>query len=398
MNQLIQLVEYESLYLPPSELAEVDAQRIFIQFGDKVSVEWPTPRTGNRWKLTSLGWVGFIPLGENRGISLQPKVPLCNFFRMLEYAYDLESFKLLEGQYDCKSIREFYERLAKILAARLLDRAREGLFKTYREEFDELSYVRGSIDISVLSRIPVKTRVPCNFEDHTVDLEENQIIAWTLHTILRSGICTNWSIPLLRKADGVMRHSVALQPFDGFDCVGRTYNRLNSDYEVMHKLCRFFLENTGPTQNLGDRTMVPFLVDMSRLFELFVARWLRQNLSSRYRLGMQVPFAIGEKGALRMVMDLVLYHQNTKSPIFILDTKYKAHSVVSNDDYNQVVAYADAVGCDSAILIYPRKLECPLDERPGRIRVKTAVFDVGMDLDLAGRKLMECLFESCASG
>ena len=394
MIQIIELVEYESCFLAPSELNEEDAKRIDIQFGDKVSVEPPTWKTDDQWKLTSQGWVGFVPIGENRGISLQPKVPLQNLFKMLEYAYDLKSFKLLEGLYDCKSIHDFYERLATILSKRLLERAREGLYKTYKEEYEDLSFIRGSIDIIALSRNPVKVRVPCFYEDHTIDVEENQIIAWTLHTILRSGICTDRSIPILRKAERVLRNSVDLKPFCDFDCVGRTYNRLNADYEILHKLCRFFLENTGPTQNLGDRTMVPFLVDMARLFELFVARWLKQNLDSRYLLKTQESFAIGEKGTLKMVMDLVLYDRETRVPLCVLDTKYKAHNTVSNNDYNQAVAYADAVGCKNAILIYPKNLDYPFDEKPGRIRVKTAVFDVGTEIDEAGKKLLARLYES----
>jgi 5-methylcytosine-specific restriction enzyme subunit McrC len=393
MNQVIHLVEYESRFLAESELTEEDAQHIHIQFGDKVSVEPPTWKTGNRWQLTSQGWVGFIPFGENRGIALLPKVPLQNLFGMLEYAYDLRSFKLLEGLYDCESIREFYERIAIILSKRLLNRAQKGLYRTYRDEHEELSFVRGRVDVMALSRAPVKARVPCFFQDHTIDVEENQIIAWTLHTILRSGICTEWSIPLLRKAERVMRNSITLKPFSDFDCVGRAYNRLNDDYEILHKLCRFFLENTGPTQNLGDRTMVPFLVDMARLFELFVARWLLQNLDPRYLLRPKESFVIGEKGILKMEMDLIIYDQETRIPLCVLDTKYKAHNAVSNDDYNQVVAYADAVGCENAVLIYPKELEYPFDEKPGRIRVRTAVFDVGAEIEGAGQKLLEKLYE-----
>jgi 5-methylcytosine-specific restriction enzyme subunit McrC len=393
LADVVKLVEYESLYLQQSEFAEEEAHKLYIQFGDKIAVEWPTPKTGNRWQLTSLGWVGFIPLGEDRGISLQPKVSLGNLFRMLEHAYDLRSFKLLEGLYDCETIRDFYERLATILARRLLNRARQGLYKTYREEDAYLSFVRGRIDVLAFVRRPVKTTVPCNYEEHTIDVEDNQIVAWTLYTILRSGICTERAIPLLRKAERVLRHSVSLKPFTDFDCIGRNYDRLNNDYEIFHKLCRFFLENAGPTQNLGEHSMVPFLVDMARLFELFVARWLAEHLDDRYMLKSQETFTIGEKGTLRMVMDLVVYDKGTRRPLCILDTKYKAQSTVSNDDYNQVVAYADTAGCENAVLIYPRELEYPFDEKPGRIRVKTAVFDIGSDLDQAGEKLLKRLYE-----
>jgi 5-methylcytosine-specific restriction enzyme subunit McrC len=393
LADVVQLVEYKSRFLPQSELAEEEAHKLYLQFGDKIAVEWPSPKTGNQWQLTSLGWVGFIPLGEGRGISLQPKVSLGNLFRMLEHAYDLRSFKLLEGLYDCEAIQEFYERLATILARRLLDRARQGLYKTYREEADHLSFVRGRIDVLALARKPVMTTVPCDYEEHTIDVEDNQVVAWTLYTILRSGICTERAIPLLRKAERVLRHSVSLKPFSDLDCFGRNYNRLNNDYEILHKLCRFFLENTGPTQNLGERSMVPFLVDMAKLFELFVARWLDQHLDDRYMLKSQEIFTIGERGALRMVMDLVIYDQETRRPLCILDTKYKAQSTVSNDDYYQAVAYADAEGCENAVLIYPKELDYPFDEKPGRIRVTTAIFDISSDLDQAGEKLLERLYE-----
>lgn len=361
---VIDLVEYECRFLPQSELTEEEAHRIYLQFDGKIEVEWPTPKTDNRWQLTSLGWVGFVPLGENRGISLQPKVTLGNLFRMLEHAYDLRSFKLLEGLYDCESIRDFYERLATILAHRLLDRAREGLYKTYRKEDAEISFIRGRIDIPALARKPVKTAVPCSFEEHTMDVEDNQIVAWTLYTILRSGICKERSIPIVRKAERILRNSVSLKPFCESDCIGRNYNRLNVDYEVLHKLCRFFLENAGPTQNLGDRSMVPFLVDMARLFELFVSRWLKQHLDTRYLLKSQETFTIGEKGALKMVMDLVLYDKETRNPLCVLDTKYKARSTVSPEDYSKVLAYADRLGCENALLIYPKELEYPFDESP----------------------------------
>ena len=128
--QTITLVEFQTRSFPSARLSETEAYHIHTQFGDKVSVEWPTPRTQDQWRLTSLGWVGYIPLGQYGGLSLKPKVPLANLFAMLEYAYDLRSFKLLEGMYDTDSIRDFYERLASVLGERVLKRIRQGLYKS----------------------------------------------------------------------------------------------------------------------------------------------------------------------------------------------------------------------------------------------------------------------------
>lgn len=392
-DQTIELVEFENRYFQRSNLSEEEAQIIDIQYGDKVNVEYPTPKTQWKWQLTSMGWVGYIPLAKYGGISLKPKVPLHNLFGMLEYAYDLKSFKLLEGQYASNSIRDFYERLATVLAERVLKRIRQGLYRTYVEEHTSLSFIRGKLDVEVLCSTPVRSRIVCYSEDHTIDIEDNHIVAWTLHNIVRSGLLTREKpLNVTRKADRTLRNSVSLKCFTSSDCANRTYNRLNADYEILHKLCRFFLDNTGPTQDMGGHSMIPFLVNMAHLFELFVSRWLEEKIDSRYIVQRQESLYIGKQSTLRMQMDILISDRQSLKPLCVLDTKYKRDNSVSPNDYNQVVAYADAVSCQQAVLIYPSESQVPFDAKPGGIRVRTIVFDLGKDLDSAGEKFIQNLY------
>ena len=60
-----------------------------------------------------------------------------------------------------------------------------------------------------------------------------------------SGICTERTLPRVRMAYHALRGSVTVR---------------------------------GPTHEPGGKLMLPFLVDMARLFELFVAEWLQQHL------------------------------------------------------------------------------------------------------------------------
>jgi len=60
--------------------------------------------------------------------------------------------------------------------------------------------------------------------------------------------------------------------------MGRRYIRQNADYATLHALCRFFLEQAGPTHELGRHRMLPFVVEMAALFERFVVAWLRVHL------------------------------------------------------------------------------------------------------------------------
>jgi 5-methylcytosine-specific restriction enzyme subunit McrC len=367
-----------------AELADAEGEAIWRSCGERIDVRFPSPQTDGDWELVAQGWVGYLPVTPTLALSLVPKVPIENLFRMLEYAYRLESFELLDGAMGSDSLADLYERLASILANRVLDRARRGLYASYQAEAGPLSYLRGSIDMADRMRRPWDTRLTCRYEEHTADLEENRILAWTLGRIAQAGFCSERTLPSVRRAFHTL-HSVAEPaPFGPEACVGRLYNRLNDDYEPLHGLCRFFLEHSGPTHQLGDRRMIPFLVKMDRLYELFVAQWLKQHLPEQYRLEDQEHVAIGEGGMFTFNVDAVLYDQHGQA-LAVLDAKYKAPEKASNDDVYQVVTYAETVGCHQGALVYPAALSRPLDETFGRNRVRSLVFRLDGDLEAAGR-------------
>src|SRR5262249_22655739 len=214
--------------------------------------------------IRSRGWVGHIPVGDDLLVRILPKVPIGNLFEMLEVAYKLPSFRILAGEIDIESIEDLYERIVSILARRVLDRARKGLYRTYIGEEEELTCVRGRIDL-VLTILNVSRGIPrvrCGYEEHTAGVEENRILLWTLHNARRQAIRQPRIRRELDLARRALAGSIALERKQASDCVGRLYNRLNDDYGVLHGLCRFILEQSGPGIEGGDRTFVPFVVNM----------------------------------------------------------------------------------------------------------------------------------------
>ena len=143
---------------------------------------------------------------------------------------------------------------------------------------ERLPYVRGRLEARELSLRPWTVELPCTYEDHTADIEDNRILSWTLFVIVRSGSLTGRELPNVRRAYRTLHRAVQTYPVGPESCTGRTYNRLNAAYEPMHTLCRFFLENSGLTHERGDRSMLLFLVNMPRLYELFVSAWLNTHL------------------------------------------------------------------------------------------------------------------------
>lgn len=390
----IEIEEYEPKMLPRNRLSAEIGKQLWEVYKTRIQVEFPGPPTDDQWRLTSQGWIGYIPLAEDVQLFLTPKVALGNVFRMLEYAYRLNGFEILEDTFNAGSLAELYEQIALLLAKRILDRERKGFYRAYVSEQNEMPFIRGRIDMRTRMTKPWATRLNCSYDEHTADIEDNQILAWTLFTISRSGLCTERTAPTIRQAYRHLAGLVSPNPKYAHDCVGRRYHRLNQDYHPLHALCRFFLENSGPTHHLGKREMVPFLIDMARLYELFVAEWLEAHLPDGFELRIQEEYQFSHEGNLDFRIDLVLYDSATQQALAVMDTKYKRTKYPSPDDIQQIVTYATAKKCREAVLVYPSSNTQRLDQQIGDIRVRSLVFRLDGDIEQAGEEFLRNLMNN----
>ena len=385
---IINLTEYQTRYLSREQFSAEAGELLHRNYKNQVEVDFPTIKTDDHWRLTAQGWVGRIPLTPDIHIVLQPKAPLGNLFRMLEVAYSLNSFRFLDGLVQYQSLDEFYTYLARTLSRRVLERGRKGFQRAYVSQTDTLPYLRGRMDTGQIARRPVQAQLQCHYQQHTTDIEDNQLLAWTLFKIARSGACAEWALPAVRQAYRVLQGAVTLQPFDSQACLERVYTRLNDDYRPLHALCRFFLEQRGPTHRQGDRAMMPFLVDMARLYELFAAEWLQKHAPEHLIVKIQEPVDNREVSA---IIDVVLVDANTGTTRAVLDTKYKVTGRPDTADIFQVVAYAKDKQCRQAILLYPAPTAQPLDTMWDDIHVRSLTFALDGDLEMAGQQFLQQL-------
>ena len=396
--RVLELAEFERLPLAPDDLSAELAATIRVRYSNQIAIEQPWPGLESRWWLKPLGWVGFIPLSPTLILALRPKVPLQNLFGMLEYAYQTELKKLGDDKalIECADLKEFYTRLAHVLARRVLDRERKGLHRAYVGRCERLPVVAGRPDIQRSLSRPWDIQLECHFEEHTPDVEDNQVLAWTLRRIAQSGLCTGQSSAAVRHAWRGLQGSVTLRSFSADECLGRIYHRLNRDYEVLHALCRFFLENSGPAHSSGGHTFFPFLINMEQLFERFVAEWLRKHLPLECELREQCHVSLSEQERLQFIIDLVLCDRRTRKPLCVLDTKYKKEEDgTASDDIAQVMAYAATQGCNKAVLIYPSGQPKSLTKLGHNVR--RSVFDLSGNLESAGQAFLKDLLQFVAN-
>jgi 5-methylcytosine-specific restriction enzyme subunit McrC len=270
-----------------------------------------------------------------------------------------------------------------------MDRSRKGYYREYIPENERLPYLRGQLDVRNTIKRPWNVKLKCRYEDHTADILDNQILLWTLYRIAQSGRCTDNSIPLIRRSFRSLQGFSNLIPIRSSHCKGRNYNRLNDDYRPLHALCAFFLDQEGPSHEVGNHLMLPFLINMSRLYELFVAEWLKNHLPSNVILQYQESVSIGNDNNISFNIDMVLYDAITAMTICVLDTKYKSSLSPSPTDIAQVVTYSEVKESSDAVLVYPQNLYTPLDEKIGDNRLRNLVFSLDGDLEANGQKFLD---------
>jgi 5-methylcytosine-specific restriction enzyme subunit McrC len=146
----------------------------------------------------------------------------------------------------------------------------------------------------------------------------------------------------------------------------------------------FVRSKDGQSHTVGDRQMIPFLVNMPRLYELFVAEWLRAHLPAAYIVKSQVRFNLEETQTLYFDIDLVVYDATDGRAILVLDTKYKTAEKPTTEEITQILAYAHVKRCREGVLVYPERPTRGSQILQGGIRIRCAPFALGGDLEEAG--------------
>ena len=397
MRRIIDIHEEEVGRFPRAML--VDAEVAALNSSGKFDVDPPSPFNGYTYGIRSRGWIGQIPVGDKLFVRVSPKVPVGNLFRMLEIAYNLQSFRLFTGDIQVESLEDVYERIVSILARRVLDRARKGLYRNYIGEADELSYLRGRIEPfgTALNSIRGIPRIRCSYEEHSADIDDNRILMWTLNKVQQQALRQERVRIELDRARRALNGTVTLKQNTAKDCVNRLYHRLNYDYAPMHGLCRFILEQTGPHIERGDQSFIPFELNMPQLFETFVAEWLRINSPPGLSIRCQHKARLDSNLDMKIHVDILLCEDHSRRPIAVLDTKYKANVQPSDADIYQIAFYARELHVARAILVYPSMTANSFRMVHGKnIIIENLVFDIGAAPDVAGANFLEALNTSLA--
>jgi 5-methylcytosine-specific restriction enzyme subunit McrC len=260
--------------------------------------------------------------------------------------------------------------LSETLAAIFADRLRQELLlgpeRAYLEREANLRSFKGKLSISrqALHNAGHRERFYCRYDELLDDTPMNRIFRASCRLLLE--------VTRTPGTQDVLRHCLLL--LDGVADVeiqeadfGRiSLNRQSERFEDVLRFCRLLLWGRTPTIQAGGTRSFSLLFDMNKVFERFLAAFLRRYVAPRLP-GVEVfPQAAHHKrylmesvgaGVLRLEPDVLVEAPGKR---LVMDAKWKllapgkrGRGGVADADLYQLYAYTRRYGCTRSVLLYP---------------------------------------------
>lgn len=324
----------------------------------------------SRTEVQARQYVGVTRVGQ-RTIQILPKIydrdeeNLGYLVFLLGYTRRLRlrqagtvGYAQLEGSFLEIWIRHFTIELRDLLRAQHKQR--------YVETEERLGFLRGKLLVErELAGTGILTgRYACRYDLFTPDHLLNQALKFCNGLLLRQTRAAANRI-VLQQNDALLS-DVAHRPIRASDLDRIHLDRLDRGYEPILSLCRLLLEHSTLDLRAGRITQLAFVFDMNRLFEEFVAEFLRRHIGrikvrdQRRLVDVKYQHNLGKLfGKFNMEADLILTDDTGAK--LLVDTKYKAldaakqHGGLDQEDFYQMYAYGKAGDrpYDEIVLLYP---------------------------------------------
>jgi 5-methylcytosine-specific restriction enzyme subunit McrC len=257
-------------------------------------------------------------------------IPIQNIYYMLSYA-----FQVLNGQGYKEIATEKFDNTAELMAAILIKgisiQIKRGLLKEYIPHKEDLSSLRGKIDIgeSIKTQSLLKKRMICQYDEFSVDGNMNRILKSTLELLIKMDISRKRKKELRR----LMVYFKDVESIDVHSINWNiTYNRHNQSYRMLISVCYLLVKGLLQTNSDGEIELMNFLDEqrMSRLYEKFILEYYRREFPEIQANASQIPWQLDDDmGFMLPIMqtDIMLSHQEK---VLIIDAKYYSHTTQSH--------------------------------------------------------------------
>lgn len=258
------------------------------------------------------------------------------------------------------------EILIGLFARKLADEVRKGMPRRYLAHEDDLTSVRGRLDITrqFTALIARPDRLACRYDDLSPDIVLNQIMKAAVERLMRVSASAENQRRLRELA--FFYADISSVPPSALAWDSLILDRTNRRWRELVELARLLLGDRFQTTSSGATRGFSLAFDMSRLFEAYVARQLKKalagtDLTVHAQGGRLYCLEEAETGAGRFMTKPDILVKRRGVVELIIDTKWKrvarqmddAKRGVSQSDIYQMIAYGQLYDCADLVLLYP---------------------------------------------
>ena len=217
----------------------------------------------------------------------------------------------------------------------------QGIYKTYQKKRENLSTVRGSIDINhwIKKQDYFDGKTMCEFKEHSFDNNINKVIFLALQKVSKSlyADMINDIYDIKRAFQSVSFKNLNFNYKDS-----SVSNPFYKNYNEVFELSKRILQDQFMSFSSNESNFSAFLFDISLLFEHHIRKVLKQKFTLRPKdvVEFKVPNGVSEN---KIFPDVVIDYGNNEIGIF--DVKYKRFQTegpspgVKREDRFQLISY-----------------------------------------------------------
>ena len=277
-----------------------------------------------------------------------------NVYVMLAYAFRAIKAKSI-SRVGRENFDNLHDLLAEILIRGMNSQIKRGLHQDYLSRTEELSTVRGRIDIAqtVNRRAHSRGRVVCNFDEYLPDTPHNQALKSVISLLIRRGNISKARQVSLRRLLPYLE-DVALVPPTSVRWDELHYHRANASYRLLLGVCELIVLGLLPNEDDGDMKLESWFSDeaMSTLYERFLREYFVLHHPELSPSAPLIDWAVSDgiasglhqlpkmrtdltlrKGANRLIIDAKYYGKSMQT------NRFSAKSTVNSANLYQILTY-----------------------------------------------------------
>ena len=263
-----------------------------------------------------------------------------NIYWMMAYAFrelNADDIAYMSSQ----KFENIYDLFAVILTMEINRQVKRGLNKEYIETRDDLSVIKGKLDLNetLKNKMRNSLKVNCIYDEYSVNSYLNKIVKSAgVYLIKSKKIKKELRVKKLKKALLFLQDIEELEPkLIKWDKV--RFNRFNSSYRMLINVSYLLFEGLLVNKGKGKYEFRDFIDDqkLHKLYEKFILEYYRYNYSEFTPNDSKIDWDVDEGNNFKyllpnMITDITLTYDHRT---LIIDAKYYGEMYQKNPLYNK---------------------------------------------------------------